>query len=45
MPTTKSTLFVVNKNEWYTKEGRGKSLLLLLVVVVVVVLCNTSQGV
>jgi len=24
MPTTKSTLFVVNKDEWYTKEGRGK---------------------
>jgi len=26
MPTTKSTLFVVNKDEWYTKEGRGKSM-------------------
>jgi len=24
--TTKSTLFMVNKNEWYTKEGRGKSM-------------------
>jgi len=26
MPTTKSTLFVVNKDEWYTKEGHGKSM-------------------
>jgi len=26
VPTTKSTLFVVNKDEWYTKEGRGKSM-------------------
>jgi len=25
VPTTKSTLFVVNKDEWDTKEGRGKS--------------------
>jgi len=25
-PTTKSTLFVVNKGEWDTKEGRGKSM-------------------
>jgi len=25
-PTTKSTLFVVNKDEWDTKEGRGKSM-------------------
>jgi len=24
--TTKSTLFVVNKDEWDTKEGRGKSM-------------------
>jgi len=24
--TTKSTLFVVNKDEWYTKEGHGKSM-------------------
>jgi len=24
--TTKSTLFVVNKDEWYTKEDRGKSM-------------------
>jgi len=24
VPTTKSTLFVVNKDEWYTKEGCGK---------------------
>jgi len=23
---TKSTLFVVKKGEWYTKEGRGKSM-------------------
>jgi len=26
MPTTKSTLFVVNKDEWYTKEGHLKSM-------------------
>jgi len=26
MPTTKSTLFVVNKDEWNTKEGHGKSM-------------------
>jgi len=26
VPTTKSTLFVVNKDEWYTKEGSGKSM-------------------
>jgi len=26
LPTTKSTLFVTNKDEWYTKEGRGKSM-------------------
>jgi len=26
VPTTKSTLFVVNKDEWYTREGRGKSM-------------------
>jgi len=26
MPTTKLTLFVVNKDEWYTKEGHGKSM-------------------
>jgi len=26
MPTTKSTLFVVNKDEWYTKEGRSNSM-------------------
>jgi len=26
VPTTKSTLFVVNKDERYTKEGRGKSM-------------------
>jgi len=26
VPTTKSTLFVVNKDEWYTKEGRTKSM-------------------
>jgi len=25
MPTTKSTLFMVSKDEWYTKEGTGKS--------------------
>jgi len=25
VPTTKSTLFVVNKDEWYTKEDHGKS--------------------
>jgi len=24
MPTTKSILFVVKKDEWYTKEGHGK---------------------
>jgi len=24
VPTTKSTLFVVNKDEWYTKEGHAK---------------------
>jgi len=24
--TTKSTLFVVNKDKWYTKEGRAKSM-------------------
>jgi len=24
--TTKSTLFMVNKDEWYTKEGRAKSM-------------------
>ena len=24
--TTKSTLFTVNKDEWYTKEDTGKSL-------------------
>jgi len=26
VPATKSTLFVVNKDEWDTKEGRGKSM-------------------
>jgi len=26
MPTTKSTLFTVSKDEWDTKEGRGKSM-------------------
>jgi len=26
VPTTKSTLFVVNKDEWYTKEGHAKSM-------------------
>jgi len=26
VPTTKLTLFVLNKGEWYTKEGRGKSM-------------------
>jgi len=26
MPTTKSTLFVVNKDEWDTKEATGKSM-------------------
>jgi len=26
MPTTKSTLFAVIKNEWDTKEGTGKSM-------------------
>jgi len=26
MPTTKSTLFVVSKDEWDTKEGPGKSM-------------------
>jgi len=26
VPTTKSTLFVVNKDEWYTKEDTGKSM-------------------
>jgi len=26
MPTTKLTLFVVNKDEWYTKEDPGKSM-------------------
>jgi len=26
MPTTKLTLFVVNKDKWYTKEGRAKSM-------------------
>jgi len=26
VPTTKSTLFMVSKNEWYTKEGTGKSM-------------------
>jgi len=26
VPTTKSTLFVVNKVEWDTKEGTGKSM-------------------
>jgi len=25
VPTTKLTLFVVNKDEWDTKKGRGKS--------------------
>jgi len=25
MPTTKLTLFTVNKDEWDTKEGSGKS--------------------
>jgi len=26
VPTTKSTLSMVNKDEWDTKEGRGKSM-------------------
>jgi len=26
MPTTKSTLFLVSKDEWVTKEGTGKSM-------------------
>jgi len=26
MPTTKSTLFMVSKDEWDTKEGTGKSI-------------------
>jgi len=26
VPTTKSTLFVVSKGEWVTKEGTGKSM-------------------
>jgi len=26
MPTTKSMLFVVSKDEWYTKEGPGESM-------------------
>jgi len=26
VPTGESTLFVVNKDEWYTKEGRAKSM-------------------
>jgi len=26
MPTTKSTLFEVNKDEWYTKDGHVKSM-------------------
>jgi len=26
VPTTKSTPFVENKDEWYTKEGHGKSM-------------------
>jgi len=26
MPTTKSTLFVGNKDEWYTKKGHAKSM-------------------
>jgi len=26
MPTTKSTLFAVSKDEWHTKEDTGKSL-------------------
>jgi len=26
VPTTKLTLFVVNKDEWYTKKGPGKSM-------------------
>jgi len=26
VPTTKSTLFVVNKDEWYTKEGHARSM-------------------
>jgi len=26
MPTTKSTLFVVNKDEWDTKEGTGNGM-------------------
>jgi len=26
MPTTKSTLFAVSKDEWDTKEGTGKSM-------------------
>jgi len=26
MPTTKSTLFMENKDEWGTKEGTGKSM-------------------
>jgi len=26
VPTTKSKLFMVNKDKWDTKEGRGKSM-------------------
>jgi len=26
VPTTKSIVFMVNKDEWDTKEGRGKSM-------------------
>jgi len=26
VPTTKLTLFIVNKDEWDTKEGRAKSM-------------------
>jgi len=26
MPTTKSTLFAVSKDEWHTKEDTGKSI-------------------
>jgi len=26
VPNTKSTLFVVNKDDWYTKEGRSMSM-------------------
>jgi len=26
VPTTKSTLFMVNKDEWYTKDGHAKSI-------------------